>query len=165
MLTRALRRLAMIRKRTRPAIAVAAASAAVVSVASALVPAGPAQAAEPTSRPFCATLLSPAKGPGGTSAVLARRCATTSRAAAAALPGVAASTRLMTWYTNAGWTGNPEDIYGSDGTCDASGYRFRTDLYWQNRLSSVRGYGNCNYIRVESPNGRTVSAPRPPTTT
>ena len=36
-------------------------------------------------------------------------------------------------------------MYGDDGTCDASGYTDIPSSWWQNRLSSIRGYGGCTY--------------------
>ncbi|HET9519157.1 MAG TPA: hypothetical protein VFO77_15650 [Actinoplanes sp.] len=142
-------------------VAAATAIASVLTVTSALIPASPAQAAEPTSRTFCATMVGPKSGPDGTLAILARHCSTTSADAADALPNVAAATKLMTWYEHAGWKGETEDIYGSDGTCDATGYRFRTSTYWGVRLSSIRGHGACNKVRLESFGGNFASSSLP----
>jgi hypothetical protein len=117
-----------------------------------LLPAGAAKAAPVESAESCATLLSTEKDRAGHSIILARSCSSSPEAAAAAFP--ARSVKLMTWYADAGWRGNSDDIYGSQGTCDEAGYTFATNWYWQWHMSSIRGHGRCNQVLLKDSGGR-----------
>ena len=60
----------------------------------------------------------------------------------------ASSTLLMTWYSDAGWRGTSAGIYGSYGTCDTAGYGFTPSDWWKTHMSSIRGAGQCNKVRL-----------------
>ncbi|MEV6644515.1 hypothetical protein [Amycolatopsis sp. NPDC051371] len=124
--------------------AIAAGLVAVSSVGGA----GVAAAAETPNGRFCAALVD---RQGET-------CSSTSEAEARAELGPMARTRLMTYYSDAGWKGTTLDVYGDDGTCNASGYTFIPSTWWQNRLSSIRGYGGCTWVGLTTIDGYFVKA-------
>ena len=60
----------------------------------------------------------------------------------------ASSTLLMTWYSDAGWRGTSVNYSGSYGTCDTAGYGFTPNDWWKTHMSSIRGAGQCNKVRL-----------------
>ncbi|MEV8017307.1 hypothetical protein AB0O76_13365 [Streptomyces sp. NPDC086554] len=39
-------------------------------------------------------------------------------------------------------------IYGYEGTCDTAGYGFEPSNDWKDSLSSIKGYGACNRVKL-----------------
>jgi len=114
--------------------------------------------AAPSVDTHCAVLVSKSQlNADGSSKVLNQSCAPTMDAAVAGMlsaadrVGVASSTVLMTWFSGTYLSGSSTVIYGDAGTCDSTGYRVRTNNYWEVNLSSVRRAGNCNYAQVVTP--------------
>ncbi|GAA0519796.1 hypothetical protein Ade02nite_81000 [Paractinoplanes deccanensis] len=125
-------------------------SVVAAAVVASLLSTGVAGAAPAPTR-FCSVLLGSEKDAAGQSVVLAEKCSTSRAIAAAVVP--AASTKLMTWYADAGWKGTSADIYGSAGTCDSEGYSYTPNYVWQLQMSSIKGYGNCNRVWLQDHGG------------
>lgn len=141
------------------AAAVAGSVLASGSVASAAT--GPSTGAGvPDPAQFCVVVLGEAMGAKQDSPVLYQHCAASaaeasSRLVAARVPRAGGGTvtplssdLLMTWWTDLNFGGNYSAIYGSSGTCDSAGYRITPSSYWQTRLSSITGGGQCNEVDV-----------------
>lgn len=62
----------------------------------------------------------------------------------------ASSDLLMTWWADINYGGGKTTIYGSQGTCDSAGYRITPTSYWQVRISSITGGGQCDAVDVTS---------------
>ncbi|MGW4061501.1 hypothetical protein ACWEGE_24685 [Amycolatopsis sp. NPDC004747] len=149
---------------TRTLAAVAAAAACLLTAAEAseasTAPVSASASAE--TGKYCAVLVGKAAAPDGVSPELSRACSDVSRddarrhlnrpgARTAGEAEVAASARLMAWYADTYYTGETKDIYGSDGTCDYSGYRLIPNSDWRQKLSSAKGYGLCTWGEFYNP--------------
>jgi len=135
---------------------------------------------------YCATLVSRSTVEGEGSPVLARACSTVSHEdartnmlqveqqerAKAGLGAQDNTTRssdlLMTWFEEADYGGDREDIYGSDGPCDSAGYEFHPDTLfpwqWGNVISSAAGTETCNmadFITQSGTYAQTFNLPVP----
>lgn len=128
----------MIRSVFRYAVLAFAASWSLLTIA-------PAQAAE--AQQFCAIALAKPTG-SDVAVVVSESCSTQSPAAARDGLSVQVSTKLMTWYKDAGWLGTSADIFGSSGTCDTAGYSFVPSDTWKQSMSSIKGYQQCNRVRL-----------------
>ncbi|MEU9337987.1 hypothetical protein AB0D49_33315 [Streptomyces sp. NPDC048290] len=61
----------------------------------------------------------------------------------------AADVLLMEWFWNA--YNNPSNltrVIGSDGPCDASGYRLKPNLIWDNEISGFNTYSGCHQVTL-----------------
>ncbi|MCE5292456.1 MAG: hypothetical protein LLG14_24925 [Nocardiaceae bacterium] len=64
----------------------------------------------------------------------------------------ATSTPLVRWWQDYGYTGSSTIIYGAYGTCDTAGYYLVPNSWWQLNLSSMQGYGQCNFSTIHAKN-------------
>ncbi|MET9442853.1 hypothetical protein [Streptomyces sp. NPDC006610] len=139
--------------KNKGAVGFIGAAAAVVGMLTAAAPAGASDISSQASKAegkHCVVVVGKA-AKGGVSPELYRGCADTAAEARAQLKtpkvqeriGTKASTALMTWYAHAGYGTPATTVYGSYGTCDASGYRLHPDSYWSYNISSAVGHGNC----------------------
>jgi hypothetical protein len=135
---------------------------------------------------YCATLVSRSTVEGEDSPVLARACSTVSHEDARtnmlqvvkqerAKAGLStqditplSSDLLMTWFEDADYGGDREDIYGSDGPCDSAGYEFHPSTWfpwqWGNTISSAAGTETCNmadFITQSGTYAQTFNLPVP----
>lgn len=60
-----------------------------------------------------------------------------------------ASTPLVEWWQDINWTGSRTVVYGADGSCDIAGYYLVTGSWWGGQLTSLRGYGQCTWSRLD----------------
>lgn len=140
----------------RSAVAIAALSTTAFVAPSATA------APSPAATKHCVMLVGASAGPTSLSPVKYTYCSTISDADAkshmnshrSAL-GVSpdSADRIMTWYANFGYTGDHTDIYGDSGPCDSAGYRVAPDSYWQNVMSSLKGWGTCNKAKLTTRSG------------
>lgn len=144
----------------RTAAIVAALALSTVCAASANAAAG--------ARTYCVMVVGASASPSAASPVEYSYCSAISSADARAhmnsrqgakslTPSSAQSTDLlMTWFTDIDYgssVGNPTDIFGSAGPCDSAGYRIAPSDYWASNMSSIKGNGNCNTVRLTTRSG------------
>lgn len=69
--------------------------------------------------------------------------------AQAATASSAEVTTLMTMYGGYNWSGDQANLTGTDGTCNATGYSFKSlPGTWNDDIESFRLHGNCDYVRA-----------------
>jgi hypothetical protein len=135
---------------------------------------------------YCATLVGRSTVQGEASPVLARVCSTVSpeeartnmlrvaeQEQAQAGPGAQditplSSDLLMTWFSDADYGGDRDDIYGSAGPCDSGGYELHPKTWfpweWGNIISSAAGTETCDtadFITQSGTYGQTFILPVP----
>ncbi|MFJ1652366.1 hypothetical protein ACIOC2_13300 [Streptomyces sp. NPDC088337] len=139
-------------ERTKAGRAAAAMAGALLTVAAAGLTA-PAASAAPApvpakGGPFCAYLMGKKTTTDTSVSVVRQACSTQSDADAYNRLQASSSTLLMTWYADAGYSGTSANVYGSYGTCDTAGYGFTPDDWWKKHMSSIKGSGQCNKVRL-----------------
>jgi len=117
-----------------------------------VVLAAPAHAVPvPSGTEYCAVLISNQLDRDGSSKVLHRSCSSISAEEARReldATTTLSSTQLMNWYEHADFGGSVTVIYGDSGGCDGAGYRVQPNSYWKTHLSSIKGFNQCNRIRL-----------------
>ncbi|MET9921417.1 hypothetical protein ABZZ04_30705 [Streptomyces sp. NPDC006435] len=123
-------------------------TAMIAGSAALAAPATAAPADGSAATKYCAKVVGQ-KDASGKLETLRESCSSNSPEEARRGLRAAASTKLMTWYSDGGYKGKMvSDIYGDYGTCDGAGYGFEPSDDWKDSLSSIRGYGQCNKLKL-----------------
>lgn len=144
------RRMRMNERTTTAKCRVLGAAAGALLAGTAVALTAPAAAAAPGPAgggSYCAYLVGKTAADPAPS-VLRQACSSRSDDDARTRLRAASSTLLMTWYADAGWRGTSAKIYGAYGTCDSAGYGFAPSSWWETHMSSIRGSGQCNKVRL-----------------